>query len=238
MFRKLLLAATALVVPLAAQAADITLRKDKTGRPMVVINGDIQFGDHDKFVRVAGRSPPSTIIALNSEGGVLIDALQIGHDIRNKRFWTVAGSVCASACAYIWLAGIERGAFDDSQIGFHNVYNADTNEATGAGNAVLGAYLTKLGFSYNTIIYMTSAKAAEMEWFSFEAGQEIWNQGDQAARHQDRATAATAAAAAATPRSHLKTPGGISVATLAIRNAEDRNDDDTKDDRYKLGVKQ
>jgi hypothetical protein len=165
--------AVTLLVPPAAQAAEMTLRKDKTGRPMVVINGDIEFGDFEKFIKVAGKLPPGTIVGLNSEGGAAIDALEIGHVVRHKRFLTVAGSVCASACAFIWLAGVDRGAFEDSLIGFHNAYDGATGQATGAGNAVVGAYLTKLGFSYKTIIFMTDAKSDEMAWLNFEKAKEL-----------------------------------------------------------------
>jgi hypothetical protein len=112
---------------------------------------------------------------LNSAGGRIVDAINIGHAVRTKRFLTVAGSVCASACTFIWLAGVERGAFDDSAIGFHSAYitNGDKAEVSSSGNAVVGAYLTKLGFGYNAIIYFTQAAPDEAEWFNFAKAREL-----------------------------------------------------------------
>jgi hypothetical protein len=165
--------AAALVMPSLAQAAEVTVRKDNTGRPMIIINGSIKIGDFEKFNKVATKLPAGTIVGLNSYGGVVIDAINIGHVVRNKRFLTVAGSVCASACTYIWLAGIERGAFDDSNIGFHSAYNVNTMQADGAANAVVGAYLTKLGFGYNAIIYFTDTPPDSAEWLTFAKAKQL-----------------------------------------------------------------
>jgi hypothetical protein len=73
---------------------------------------------------------------------------------------------CASACALMWLAGSPRGAFENSKVGFHAAYRTDgkTTIEDGTGNAYVGAYLAKLGFSYNAIAYMTQAAPEEMEW--------------------------------------------------------------------------
>jgi hypothetical protein len=167
--------AVALGVPSLAQAAEITVRKDNTGRPMIILNGDIQRGDLEKFVKVAAKLPAGTIVGLNSMGGVIVDAINIGHVVRGKRFLTVAGSACVSACTFIWLAGVERGAFDDSAIGFHSAYTikGDKAEVSGAGNAVVGAYLTKLGFGYKATIYFTETSPEEAEWFNFAKAKEL-----------------------------------------------------------------
>lgn len=168
--------AVALLVPPAAQAAEITVQKDKTGRPMVVLNGRIETGDFNKFVKITAKLPAGTIVGLNSEGGVIVDAINIGHTVRNKRFLTVAGSACISACTFIWLAGVERGAFDDSSIGFHSVYTLKENgeaQVDGAGNAVVGAYLTKLGFGYSAIIYFTQTAPESAEWLSSAKAKEL-----------------------------------------------------------------
>jgi hypothetical protein len=167
--------AVALLVPPVTQAAEVTVRKDSTGRPMIIINGRIENGDFDKFVKFAAKLPAGTIVGLNSEGGAVVDAINIGHVVRNKRFLTVAGSMCVSACTFIWLAGVERGAFDDSAIGFHSAYaiKDDKPEVSGAGNAVVGAYLTKLGFGYRAIIYFTETSPEEAEWFNFAKAKEL-----------------------------------------------------------------
>jgi hypothetical protein len=113
---------------------------------------------------------------LNSQGGRIADAINIGHMIRDRRFRTVVGTACVSSCALIWLAGVERGAFDDSNIGFHSAYNiveGNKAEVSGGGNAVVGAYLAKLGFSYDTIYYFTKTTPESAEWFTFAKAKEL-----------------------------------------------------------------
>ena len=60
---------------------------------------------------------------------------------------------------YIWLAGVERAAYSDASIGFHSAVNTKNSENSGVGNAVLGAYLSRLGFNYDAIIYRTQTKS-------------------------------------------------------------------------------
>jgi hypothetical protein len=71
---------------------------------------------------------------------------------------------CASACALIWLAGARRYVWDTAKIGFHGAFDAVTMEGSGPGNAIVGAYLNKLGLSYQAIVYMTAASPTDMRW--------------------------------------------------------------------------
>jgi hypothetical protein len=65
----------------------------------------------------------------------------------------------------IWIAGTERIVFkNDSRVGFHAAYNPSDGQEHGATNALIGAYLTRLGFNYSAVVYLTSAAPDEMEW--------------------------------------------------------------------------
>lgn len=105
-------------------------------------------------------------MGLASRGGNLFAAVRIGEVIREKRFTTVVPDkeTCASACALIWLAGAKRYAWNTARIGFHGAFDKNTLQLSGPGNAVVGAYLNKLGLSYEAMIYMTAASPTDMTW--------------------------------------------------------------------------
>jgi hypothetical protein len=155
----------------SANAAEMQVSKPakKGDYHIVYINGDIENGDFDKFKEVAGKLPAGkVIVSLNSEGGQLGAALNMGAAIRSMKWWTVARS-CASACALMWLAGVQRGVFEESHVGFHSAYNGETKAIeNGSANAVIGAYVTRLGFGYDVVGYVTSAKPENMDWLDAE----------------------------------------------------------------------
>ena len=120
----------------------------------VVVDGKIVPDDVQRFDRVVQKialdSPKHVIVGLSGPGGDLIAGLRIGTAIHEHGWATmVAGAdkPCESVCGYIWIAGAPRIVSNTSHIGFHAAYNAATQQETGAGNAVLGSYLTKMGLT-------------------------------------------------------------------------------------------
>ena len=83
------------------------------------------------------------------------------------------GTRCASACA-TWLGGSQRFMGQTAQIGFHAAYVSAGGQVTetGAGNAMLGAYLNELGISERAILYITSANPHSMTWLSLADAEE------------------------------------------------------------------
>jgi hypothetical protein len=53
-----------------------------------------------------------------------------------------------------------------AEIGFHAAYNADTGQETGVGNALVGAYLARIGLSDAAVVYITQAAPKSMTWLS------------------------------------------------------------------------
>jgi hypothetical protein len=76
----------------------------------------------------------------------------------------MAHALCASACGWIWLAGTTRYVSLAAQIGFHAVYTGTSGDVSSAGNALVGAYLIKLGLSYQAIAFVTSAPPDSIRW--------------------------------------------------------------------------
>ena len=151
-----------------AHGADISLTRGVDGNEDVVsIQGPFNLGDDAKFKAIALRTDRATVV-LDSPGGKVQPALEIGRVIRIKGFSTaVQGNQCASACALVWLAGEPRMMSTLTPIGFHASYAIDdqgkkTSDA--AQGARIGAYLTGLGFNSKVVTFAVSAGAKEMRW--------------------------------------------------------------------------
>jgi hypothetical protein len=152
----------------AANAASIIVLPLGENKPsLVLITGALDFADKDEFLRqVAPLS--GAIVSFSSDGGSLIAGLQIGETIRLKNFSTLVpeGARCASSCALAWLGGTRRLMGSRAQVGFHAAYDGQTHQVTSTGNALVGAYLNKIGLPYSAVVYITSAAPDSITWLS------------------------------------------------------------------------
>jgi hypothetical protein len=166
--------AAALTIGSAADAATISIKPAANGQPALVsVDGDLQANDGDQF-RSKTSFLSKAIVSFRSDGGSAVAGIQIGETIRLKGFTTVvAGNArCASACAIAWLGGTPRLMSPDARVCFHAAYNSETGQETGVGNALVGAYLNKIGLPYSAVIYITQAAPNSMTWLSItDAGK-------------------------------------------------------------------
>lgn len=150
----------------SANAADIEF-VELEGLGVIAISGEITSEDPDRFRRLALQHD-AQLVALDSPGGNLVAALEIGKAIRVQGYATIVlnDTSCVSACALTWLAGTKRFTTLDSKIGFHASYYERNGELieTGAGNALVGHYLSSLGFSSDAVLFATSASPYEVTW--------------------------------------------------------------------------
>jgi hypothetical protein len=161
-----------------ARAADIKANPipGVTDTAFVTISGVLELSDADQF-RAAVAMYPKAIVALQSTGGSLIAGIEIGKKIRLRNYTTVVptGVVCASACAFAWLGGTKRFMGAGALIGFHAAFVTENGQSTesGAGNALLGAYLNELGLPDRAIFFITKAPPSGMTWLTMaDASQE------------------------------------------------------------------
>jgi hypothetical protein len=167
--------AAALTIGSAAGGATISVKAAANGEPaLVTVDGDLQADDGDQF-RSKTSFLSKAIISFRSAGGSVVAGIQIGESIRLKGFTTVvAGTArCASACAIAWLGGTPRIMSPLARVGFHAAYSSETGQETGVGNALVGAYLNKIGLPYSTVIFITQAAPNSMTWLSIaDAGKQ------------------------------------------------------------------
>ncbi|GFE65359.1 hypothetical protein [Litoreibacter roseus] len=88
---------------------------------VLTLTGAISPGDAERFTETLEGMSGVTQIRLNSPGGSVRDALDIGRAIRDAEFDVVAGAtdICLSACPYVLASGIARRVHADAQVGVH-----------------------------------------------------------------------------------------------------------------------
>jgi len=105
------------------------------------LTGTIDPGAAIRFrTEIEQRGEYVKTIVLDSPGGSVMDALEIGALIQEKGLATkvAAGNLCASSCPIIFASGTERIASADSAIGVHQIYAASLGEASRDAFAVAG----------------------------------------------------------------------------------------------------
>jgi hypothetical protein len=152
-------------------AADIVVAPIDDHLFAISIIGNISDGDGNLF-REKTKQIGQAVVFLKSPGGDLASGLSIGEQIRAKHFSTSVSfdNICASACALAWLSGVKRTISPRAKVGFHAAYTVDNGVAseTAPGNAMVGAYLDRLGISYKGIYSLTSADPDDMHWINLK----------------------------------------------------------------------
>ena len=163
------IAAPLLLAPSAVAAAEIDHDVNENGSALIVIMGEITAGDDTKFRELSVKFPDA-MVALDSSGGALAPALEIGRQIRLRGYITAVldGDLCASSCALIWLAGAPRILQGNARLGFHASYRDEGGRfvETGLGNAMIGHYLSQLNLSERAVVFATQASPYEINWLN------------------------------------------------------------------------
>ena len=138
--RKLLRSAAASAVLGVTAIASPAIAAEKTFGPfavddakpdVILMNGDIDVGSALNFRRALHAAPGAKLVILNSPGGTVQMGLLMADDIHERKLATYIpkDSACLSACAYMFLAGVERRV--DGKLGVHQI-SSDTSDLVGA----------------------------------------------------------------------------------------------------------
>src|SRR5690606_7708325 len=106
--------------------------------------GSIDTGAARRFAdEIADRGGYVEVVSIDSPGGSLDDAMEIGRLIRKNGFATRVpdGAICASSCPLMLAGGIERRVSERAAIGLHQVYAA-TRGTTAPAQAMADAQMT------------------------------------------------------------------------------------------------
>ena len=142
----------------------------------MIVTGRFELSDIEQF-RSKTSALSKAIVVFSSDGGNLEAGIEIGTQIKLKGFLSLVpeGSRCASACALAWLGGTKRMMGATAQVGFHAAFvvkDGETSE-TGVGNALLGAFLNRIGLPDRAVIYITKAAPEEITWLTAKDAEEV-----------------------------------------------------------------
>jgi hypothetical protein len=130
------------------------------------------------------RVPKGALVVLNSGGGNVVQSLTLGKAIRLHGLSTAVaayeatsgqlrdGGVCASACAYAFLGGVERTAGAASRIGVHQMSaRIDSDEWLSAGDSewlvsLVAVYIRDMGGDLGLLIPALRTAPCDMHWLS------------------------------------------------------------------------
>ena len=90
-----------------------------------LLEGAITAGDAQRIAKqIDALEPAPARVILNSPGGSVRDALELGRHLRAAGLNTALrdGDVCYSACPYLLAAGVNRAIPDGASVGVHQHY--------------------------------------------------------------------------------------------------------------------
>jgi len=120
--------------------------------PCVVASGEIDQDTAEEFTDfiTIADVPSGATVMFDSPGGSLLAGLALGRAIRRAGFYTAVGRYdsdnerlknggrCASACAYAFLGGVQRGVGRHARLGVHQFANRqDAQKPISVGEARL-----------------------------------------------------------------------------------------------------
>ena len=88
------------------------------GGRRITFSGPFEEGDADRIRRQMREHQAKTLV-LDSSGGLITEAKDLGFFLRSNRLATHVDGLCASACVFAFAAGVERSAGETAKIGVH-----------------------------------------------------------------------------------------------------------------------
>ena len=124
---------------LTASAMDLRVDGDT-----IYMAGSVQGQDYDRFISVFNPSV-HRVVFTNSPGGDLAAAYNVAEEIRLRKLETSVKGYCRSACALMFLGGVERRLVDaKSYVAFHSGYGSTMGTPTPGQYGRIGRLLTEM----------------------------------------------------------------------------------------------
>ncbi len=140
-----LMLALAGVVSLASPALAMTVEVQGSA---VFVSGDIGPTDILKFRAAVSRPGIDTLVLVNSEGGDLYTSFHLARVVAAWRLKTVVAGQCSSACAIIFMGGVERSFSDafepqNTYVGIHGAISRINGKVNGVVAAQIYAFFRR-----------------------------------------------------------------------------------------------
>lgn len=172
--------------------------------PRILAEGAIERQSHRNLVTFLSNAkarkndffPPKPDICFNSPGGDLAGAIELGRLIRKLGLNTclastysrvipgtggdeeifVKNALCASACSFAFVGGVNRFVEEKSRYGVHQFFGAQGNlgdSPTQVTVVVIAAYLNEMGISRTLLDVASIVPPKEMYWLTSQELREV-----------------------------------------------------------------
>ena len=159
-----------------AALADVVSRTSAEGRTDIFITGEISGETTQKVKQAIRQSSGSGTVYFDTNGGDLVDGIELGREIRKSGFATdvgrrngpteIAPGHCHSVCTLSYAGGNYRYLLQGSQIGVHRFYRNNTGtqdlDVGQVMSAAITAYLEEMGVSTDLFDIMVKAGRGQM----------------------------------------------------------------------------
>jgi hypothetical protein len=154
-------------------------------RACILASGVIEASDARSFATFieANKIGRGALLILNSGGGNLLQSLKLGNEIRAAGLATTvsdfdrgsdrlkAGGICASACTYAFLGGVERSVGEDARIGVHQISSAGDSWTMSAADglelmSLVATHVQHLCGNLDLLIPALKTRPQDMHWLS------------------------------------------------------------------------
>jgi hypothetical protein len=173
----LLVVLMASATPAAAMTFKMTSGGECANRTCLSASGEIDDDTVDQFSAFvkANRIVAGALVVLDSPGGSLTQGLALGGQIRRAGFSTtvqVPGGVCASACVYAFLGGVERTVAHGAKLGVHQIYSRNGSALamqvsdTQLLLSLVAIHIRRMGASMDVFTLGLMTPPEDMYWMS------------------------------------------------------------------------
>jgi hypothetical protein len=134
----------------------------------LVVDGQIGDGFARKVISRL-RAEKAVGLVINSPGGSLYEARQLGRWLRENGFPVGVDKLCTSACVDVLAGGIERYVTANARLGIHqSKVPADLSSHEGGQLAVVSAalYLREMGIDDSVALAAAAVPNNQMYWIS------------------------------------------------------------------------
>ncbi|PFG53106.1 hypothetical protein ATG98_2188 [Marinobacter sp. LV10R520-4] len=180
---------------------------EKTGRvqdePHIRIFGEIKKEDDKKVQTIIDlyrgqmiRKSRMMPVTLDSHGGDVDTAMQIGAKLRNAYAWTMVdmNDECSSACVFILASGVRRDVFSGGKIGLHRprfdqeyfagLSRGESEFLYGSLLDGLRSYILAMGVSEKVIDDMVKTPSWKIDYRDREYAETVGLVGDDPSFHE------------------------------------------------------
>ena len=130
------------------------------GETEIEITGTLALGISQKFAAALAAAPQARLVRLESDGGILSEAMLIQGAIKARELDTAVRTACESACTIAYLGGRRRFAAPGARFGFHRA--GSTPGDIGAADLMVRGFYAQAGLTEDFVDQVMATPVTRM----------------------------------------------------------------------------